>query len=191
MVQISLQNSAGKVVFYGWVPRNPPPPFWHQREWKYLGHLSAKCTIFFLSKIHFFLTQISKRSTPTDLHHPDLHSAQFFSLESHKISSAYTKTSLGLKSVCATGYKKLSDDPNYINFCEVFVLFCFVFGVFFCFCCCCCFCFLFFVLFCFVCLFVCLFFFWQKASSIFDKAGDAILEEVSVVKTIAWCWTIN
>ena len=25
MVQISLQNSAGKVVFYGWVPRNPPP----------------------------------------------------------------------------------------------------------------------------------------------------------------------
>ena len=23
MVQISLQNSAGKVVFYGWVPRNP------------------------------------------------------------------------------------------------------------------------------------------------------------------------
>ena len=24
MVQISLQNSDGKVVFYGWVPRNPP-----------------------------------------------------------------------------------------------------------------------------------------------------------------------
>ena len=24
MVQISLQNSAEKVVFYGWVPRNPP-----------------------------------------------------------------------------------------------------------------------------------------------------------------------
>ena len=24
MVQISLQNSAGKVVFYAWVPRNPP-----------------------------------------------------------------------------------------------------------------------------------------------------------------------
>ena len=24
MVQISLQNSAGKGVFYGWVPRNPP-----------------------------------------------------------------------------------------------------------------------------------------------------------------------
>ena len=24
MVQISLQNSAGKVVFYTWVPRNPP-----------------------------------------------------------------------------------------------------------------------------------------------------------------------
>ena len=23
-VQISLQNSGGKVVFYGWVPRNPP-----------------------------------------------------------------------------------------------------------------------------------------------------------------------
>ena len=26
-VQISLQNSAGKVVFYGWVPKNPPPPW--------------------------------------------------------------------------------------------------------------------------------------------------------------------
>ena len=25
MVQIPLQNSAGKVVLYGWVPRNPPP----------------------------------------------------------------------------------------------------------------------------------------------------------------------
>ena len=24
MVQISLQNSAGKVVLYAWVPRNPP-----------------------------------------------------------------------------------------------------------------------------------------------------------------------
>ena len=24
MVQISLQNSGGKVVFYAWVPRNPP-----------------------------------------------------------------------------------------------------------------------------------------------------------------------
>ena len=24
ILQISLQNSAGKVVFYGWVPRNPP-----------------------------------------------------------------------------------------------------------------------------------------------------------------------
>ena len=44
-----------------------------------------------------FLTQISKRSTPTDLHHPDLHLAQFFSLESLKTSSAYAKTSLGLK----------------------------------------------------------------------------------------------
>ena len=44
-----------------------------------------------------FLTQISKRSTPTDLHHPDLHLAQFFSLESRKTFSAYAKTSLGLK----------------------------------------------------------------------------------------------
>ena len=25
MVQMSLQNSGGKVGFYGWVPRNPPP----------------------------------------------------------------------------------------------------------------------------------------------------------------------
>ena len=30
-VQISLQNSAGKVVFYGWVPKNPP---WAPREVK-------------------------------------------------------------------------------------------------------------------------------------------------------------
>ena len=44
-----------------------------------------------------FLTQISKRSTHTDLHHPPLHLAQFFSLESLKISSAYSKTSLELK----------------------------------------------------------------------------------------------
>ena len=44
-----------------------------------------------------FLTQISKRSIHTDLHHPPLHLAQFFSLESLKISSAYSKTSLGLK----------------------------------------------------------------------------------------------
>ena len=51
---------------------------------------------FFLPK-NPFLTQISKRSTPTDLHHPDLHLAQFFSLESLKIFSAYAKTSLGLK----------------------------------------------------------------------------------------------
>ena len=43
-----------------------------------------------------FLTQISKRSTPTDLHHPDLHLAQIFSLGSLKIFSAYAKTSLGL-----------------------------------------------------------------------------------------------
>ena len=44
-----------------------------------------------------FKTQISKRSTHTDLHHPPLHLAQFFSLESPKISSAYSKTSIGLK----------------------------------------------------------------------------------------------
>ena len=36
-----------------------------------------------------FLTQISQRSTPTDLHHPDLHLAQFSSLESLKIFFAY------------------------------------------------------------------------------------------------------
>ena len=43
------------------------------------------------------LTQISKRSTPTDLHHPDLHLAQFFCLESLKIFSAYAETNSGLK----------------------------------------------------------------------------------------------
>ena len=52
--------------------------------------------MYFLPK-KSFLTQISKRSTPTDLHHPDLHLAQFLSLESLKIFSAYAKTSLGLK----------------------------------------------------------------------------------------------
>ena len=36
MVQISLQNSGGKVVFLG-----GSTPFRHQREWKYLGHLSV------------------------------------------------------------------------------------------------------------------------------------------------------
>ena len=46
---------------------------------------------------NIFLTQISKRSTPTYLHHPDLHWAQFFSLESLKTSSAYAKTSSGPK----------------------------------------------------------------------------------------------
>ena len=40
-----------------------------------------------------FLTLMSKRSTHTDLHHPPLHLAQFFSLELLKISSAYSKTS--------------------------------------------------------------------------------------------------
>ena len=49
------------------------------------------------TKKTLFLTQISKRSTPTDLHRPDLHLAQFFSLESLKTSSAYPKTSLGPK----------------------------------------------------------------------------------------------
>ena len=44
-----------------------------------------------------FITRNSKGSAPTDLHHPDLHLAQFFSLESLKIFSAYAKTSLGLK----------------------------------------------------------------------------------------------
>ena len=42
----------------------------------------------------YLLTQISKRSTPTDLYHPDLHLAQFFSLELLKTLSAYAKTSL-------------------------------------------------------------------------------------------------
>ena len=39
MVQISLQNSGGKVVFSG---GSMGPPFGHQRELKYLGHLSVK-----------------------------------------------------------------------------------------------------------------------------------------------------
>ena len=53
--------------------------------------------IHFFTKKNPFLTQISKRSTPTDLHHPDLHLAYFFSLESLIISSGYAKTSLGHK----------------------------------------------------------------------------------------------
>ena len=59
--------------------------------------LSSMLNAFFYQNNPFFLTQISKRSTPTDLHHPDLHLAQFFCLESLKIFSAYAKTSLGLK----------------------------------------------------------------------------------------------
>ena len=35
MVQISLQNSGGKVVFLG---EFHGTPLGHQREWKYLGH---------------------------------------------------------------------------------------------------------------------------------------------------------
>ena len=38
VVQISLQNSGGKMVFSGGVPWNPPG---HQQEQKYLGHLSV------------------------------------------------------------------------------------------------------------------------------------------------------
>ena len=38
MVQISLQNSAGKVVFYGWVPRIPPwAPTGVKVPWLYLS----------------------------------------------------------------------------------------------------------------------------------------------------------
>ena len=39
MVQISLQNSGGKVVFYAWVPRNPP--LGTNGGEKYLGHVSV------------------------------------------------------------------------------------------------------------------------------------------------------
>ena len=58
-------------------------------------YIACSCT--FLPQKILFLTQISKCSTPTDLHHPALHLEQFFSLESLKISYAYAKTSLGLK----------------------------------------------------------------------------------------------
>ena len=61
-----------------------------------------------------FRNQISKRSTHTDLHHPPLHLAQFFSLESLKISSAYSKTSLGLK------MEKIL--PDYILSCVIWFL---------------------------------------------------------------------
>ena len=44
------------------------------------------CYMHLFTQKNPFLTQISKRSTPTDLHHPDL-----------KIFSAYAKRSLGLK----------------------------------------------------------------------------------------------
>ena len=33
--------------------------------------------------------------------------------------------------------------------------------------------------------------FWQKASNYFCQSVDAILEEVSVVKTFVWCLSIN
>ena len=40
MVQISLQNSGGKLDFLE--GSMEPPPLGHQRERKYLGHLSVK-----------------------------------------------------------------------------------------------------------------------------------------------------
>ena len=43
MVQISLQNSGGKVVFLG----ASMEPLGHQREWKYIGHLSIKPCLYF------------------------------------------------------------------------------------------------------------------------------------------------
>ena len=42
---------------------------------------------FFFKPPNPILIQISKRSTPTDLHHADLHLAQFCSLQTQKISS--------------------------------------------------------------------------------------------------------
>ena len=42
MVQISLQNSGGKVVFYGWVPRNPPLGTNGSKSTLVSGHLSVK-----------------------------------------------------------------------------------------------------------------------------------------------------
>ena len=44
-----------------------------------------------------FFNSISKCSTITSSHHPRLYSAQFFILETRKISSAYAKTTQGLK----------------------------------------------------------------------------------------------
>ena len=44
MVQISLQNSSGKVVFLGGFHRIPPPPWeglGHQQKLKYPGHLNV------------------------------------------------------------------------------------------------------------------------------------------------------
>ena len=43
MVQISLQNSSGKVMAF--LGGSMDPPLGHQREWKYLGHVSGKLTI--------------------------------------------------------------------------------------------------------------------------------------------------
>ena len=65
-----------------------------------------------------FLTQISKRSTPTALHNPDSHVAQFFSLESLKTSSAYAKTSLGPKMEKFLQTKSSQIKPNQINACS-------------------------------------------------------------------------
>ena len=41
MVQISLQNSGGKVVFLVG-SMEPPLPLGHQREWNHLGYLGVK-----------------------------------------------------------------------------------------------------------------------------------------------------
>ena len=53
MAQISLQNSAGKVVFYGWVPRNPP-----------LGTNGSKSTLVTEVLTKYILLKFGPNTTP-------------------------------------------------------------------------------------------------------------------------------
>ena len=45
----------------------------------------------------FFNPNLKTLNKLTDLHHPDLHLAQIFSIESLKISFTYAKANLGVK----------------------------------------------------------------------------------------------
>ena len=56
MVQISLQNSGGKKVFYAWVPRNPPSwaPTGVKVPWSLIKVLNRQRFTILLAKVSMF-----------------------------------------------------------------------------------------------------------------------------------------